>query len=129
MNLIEALRPWSEVVLEQVPGIELFDAHTHLGQNDPDGMKQTGAELTAALEVAGARGAFVFPFHEPDGYRAANDVVLAAAARVRRPARPVLPRQPARRSPSPRPSVPWTPAPGGSSSIPAPRSSRSTTRA
>ena len=79
MNLIEALRPWSEVVLEQVPGIELFDAHTHLGQNDPDGMKQTGAELTSALEVAGARGAFTFPFHEPDGYRAANDDVLAAA--------------------------------------------------
>jgi predicted TIM-barrel fold metal-dependent hydrolase len=83
MNLIEALRPWSEVVLEQVPGIELFDAHTHLGQNDPDGMKQTGAELTAALEVAGARGAFTFPFHEPDGYRAANDDVLAAARESR----------------------------------------------
>jgi uncharacterized protein len=79
MNLFEALRPWSEVVLEQVPGLELFDAHTHLGQNDPDGMKQTGEELTATLRAAGARGAFTFPFHEPDGYRAANDDVLAAA--------------------------------------------------
>ena len=79
MNLFEALRPWSEVVLEQVPGLELFDAHTHLGQNDPDGMKQTGEELTAALQTAAARGAFVFPFHEPDGYRAANDEVLSAA--------------------------------------------------
>src|SRR5207302_7046507 len=62
-----------------VPDLELFDAHTHLGQNDPDGMKQTGEELTAALRSAGARGAFTFPFHEPDGYRAANDDVLAAA--------------------------------------------------
>ena len=33
----------------------------------------------AALELAGARGAFTFPFHEPDGYPAANDDVLAAA--------------------------------------------------
>ena len=79
MNLFDALRPWSEVVVEQVPGLELFDAHTHLGENDPDGMKQTGEELTATLQTAGARGAFVFPFHEPDGYRAANDAVLAAA--------------------------------------------------
>jgi uncharacterized protein len=79
MNLFEVMRPWAQVVLEQVPGLELFDAHTHLGQNDPDGMKQTGDELVTALRVAGARGAFVFPFHEPDGYRAANDDVLAAA--------------------------------------------------
>ena len=80
MNLFDALRPWSEVVLEQVPGLELFDAHTHLGQNDPDGMKQTGEELVETLQTAGARGAFTFPFHEPDdGYRAANDAVLAAA--------------------------------------------------
>ena len=79
MNLFDELRPWSEVVLDQVPGLELFDAHTHLGQNDPDGMKQTGPELVTALELAGARGAFTFPFHEPDGYRDANDDVLAAA--------------------------------------------------
>jgi uncharacterized protein len=79
MNLFEVLRPWSEVVLAQVPGLELFDAHTHLGQNDPDGMKQTGPELVEALQTAGARGAFAFPFHEPDGYRAANDAVLTAA--------------------------------------------------
>jgi uncharacterized protein len=79
MNLFEELRPWTEVVLDQVPGLELFDAHTHLGQNDPDGMKQTVEELVASLELAGARGAFTFPFHEPDGYPLANDDVLAAA--------------------------------------------------
>jgi len=79
MNLFDELRPWAEVVLDQIPGLELFDAHTHLGQNDPDGMKQTGEELVTTLERAGARGAFVFPFHEPDGYAAANDDVLAAA--------------------------------------------------
>lgn len=79
MNLFEALRPWAEVVFEQVPDLELFDAHTHLGQNDPDGMKQTPEELIAALQIAGARGAFTFPFHEPDGYREANDEVIEAA--------------------------------------------------
>ena len=79
MDLIDALAPWTKVVFDQVPGLELFDAHTHLGFNDPDGMKQSGEELVASLELAGARGAFTFPFHEPDGYRAANDDVLAAA--------------------------------------------------
>ena len=79
MNLFEALRPWNEVVFEQVPELELFDAHTHLGFNDPDGMKQSGEELVSALQAASARGAFTFPFHEPDGYPAANDAVLAAA--------------------------------------------------
>jgi hypothetical protein len=79
MNLASVLRPWSEVIHQQVPGLELFDAHTHLGQNDPDGMKQTPEELLAGLKLAGALGAFVFPMHEPDGYRLANDFVLEAA--------------------------------------------------
>src|SRR5579859_5150792 len=80
MNLFEMLAPWWEVALEQVPGIELFDAHTHLGQNDPDGMRQTPEELLGGLRAADARGAFVFPMHEPDGYPNPNDMVLAAAA-------------------------------------------------
>jgi predicted TIM-barrel fold metal-dependent hydrolase len=80
MNLGPLLRPWTEVLLEQAPGLELFDAHTHLGQNDPDGMKQTPEELITSLREADARGAFTFPFHEPDGYRQANDAVLHAAA-------------------------------------------------
>jgi uncharacterized protein len=73
------LAPWSEVILGEVPGVELFDAHTHLGQHDPDGMKQTLAELTALLDICSARGAFVFPMHEPDGYPPANDEVIDQA--------------------------------------------------
>jgi len=68
-----------DVLHEQVPGLELFDAHTHLGENDPDGMRQSPDELLAVLQVSRARGAFVFPMHEPDGYAPANDMVLAAA--------------------------------------------------
>jgi uncharacterized protein len=80
-TIVELVRPWTEVVLDQIPGAELFDAHTHLGQNDPDGMHQTVEELLLGLELARARGAFVFPMHEPNGYAAANDMVLDAAER------------------------------------------------
>lgn len=73
------LRAFNDVVQEQIPELELFDAHTHLGQNDPDGMRQSAAELLAGLRVAHARGAFVFPMHEPEGYRSANHMVLAEA--------------------------------------------------
>lgn len=79
MDLDPLLRPWIDIVLDQVPGIELFDAHTHLGHNDPDGMSQTPEQLISLLEMAHARGAFVFPMHEPDGYPPANDAVLEAA--------------------------------------------------
>ena len=79
MDIAAVLAPWSEIVLDQVPGIELFDAHTHIGQNDPDGMKQRPDELLDVLQAARARGAFVFPMHEPEGYPPANDAVLAAA--------------------------------------------------
>jgi uncharacterized protein len=79
MDPVTALRPYTETVLAQVPGVALFDAHTHVGQNDPDGMKQTPEELVANLRKIEARGAFVFPFHEPDGYREANEAVIAAA--------------------------------------------------
>jgi uncharacterized protein len=61
-----------------VPGLEIFDAHMHIGVNDPDGFKATAPQLLHALELAGARGV-AFPFHEPDGYREANDHVIAAA--------------------------------------------------
>jgi uncharacterized protein len=80
-SIVQMIQPWSEIVLDQIPGVELFDAHTHIGQNDPDGMKQTPEELLTGLELAHARGAFVFPMHEPDGYPAANDMVIEAAAR------------------------------------------------
>src|ERR1700744_5834464 len=39
------LAPWVAQMRELVDGLELFDAHTHLGQNDPDGMRQSPDEL------------------------------------------------------------------------------------
>ena len=57
-----------------------FDAHTHIGQNDPDGRKATPEEILGGLDAAGHGRAMLFAMHEPDGYPAANDAVLAAAA-------------------------------------------------
>ena len=80
MELDSVLNRWLTHTRELVSGVELFDAHTHLGQNDPDGMKQTPEELLGVLRTAGAIGAFTFPMHEPGGYPPFNDMVLEAAA-------------------------------------------------
>ena len=61
------------------PG-DWFDAHTHLGQNDPDGRRATAEEILGGLDAAGHHRALIFAMHEPGGYTAANDAVLAACA-------------------------------------------------
>ena len=47
-----------------------FDAHTHIGQNDPDGRKATPEEILGGLDAAGHQRALLFAMHEPDGYAA-----------------------------------------------------------
>jgi uncharacterized protein len=81
MHPVDAiLLPWWDRLRAELGDGDLFDAHTHIGNSDPDGSRQTGEELLAALEPVPAR-AVVFPMHEPDGYAAANDHVLEAAVR------------------------------------------------
>ena len=72
--------PYLARVREELPGLRLFDAHTHIGSHDPDGFSCSPEELIAALRSVDARGV-VFPMHEPGGYPPANDRVIAAAAR------------------------------------------------
>jgi predicted TIM-barrel fold metal-dependent hydrolase len=60
-------------------GLDVFDAHTHVGASDPDRMRCSPAQLLDAAVQADAR-AVVFPLQEPDGYRVANAAVLEAAA-------------------------------------------------
>src|SRR6266540_541320 len=72
------LLPWYERLRKAVPVDDVFDVHTHLGSNDPDGFKCTREELVGSLERLGA-SAFVFAMHEPGGYPPANDMVLAEA--------------------------------------------------
>ena len=70
------LRPYFDRLAADVGGLDLYDAHTHVGANDPDGFSQTPEQLLAALGGAGARGV-VFPMQEPGGYPPANDMVIA----------------------------------------------------
>ena len=72
------LEPWFACLLGRLPGVRVFDCDTHLG-SDPDGSRETAAELVEALDLVAGR-AIVLPLAERDGYRAANDRVLAAAA-------------------------------------------------
>ena len=76
-----SLVPFHEHALAAA-GVELdvFDAHTHLGANDPDGFRATPQEVLAGLDRAGHRRALIFPMQEPGGYREANDAAIAGAA-------------------------------------------------
>lgn len=79
LDIDAILRPWWDSIQAAHGPLELYDAHTHIGQNDPDGFKQTPEELVDVMARADAR-AVTFPMHEPGGYREANDVAIAAAA-------------------------------------------------
>jgi hypothetical protein len=74
------LRPWLEAMLAEHRAVRIFDAHTHIGENDPSGFTATSAELEESLLLCGARAA-VFPLAEPDGYEEANLRCVAVAAR------------------------------------------------
>jgi uncharacterized protein len=79
VNPQELLRPWLDATLGNgLRDVPLFDAHTHTGANDPDGMSATLEELTGMLDDVGSRAVF-FTMHEPDGYPEANDRVIAEA--------------------------------------------------
>ena len=68
---------------ELPPGAEIFDAHTHLG-NDIDGMAGSLDELLAVMDRYGVTRANMFCLDEPDrhpAFRAANDRTLAYAER------------------------------------------------
>jgi hypothetical protein len=75
----DLLQPWYEQLLRLTGPLRTFDAHTHIGVNDPDTFKCTAEELLAALRMTDSR-AVVFPMHEPAGYPPANDHVIAQAA-------------------------------------------------
>jgi hypothetical protein len=70
---------WLDPLLAELPGLSFFDAHTHIGSNDPDGARCTAEQLLALLATVDAR-AVVFPMREPDGYPEANDRVVSEAA-------------------------------------------------
>lgn len=79
MHVDDLLRPWLDALLAALPAFTPIDCHTHIGRSDPDGFHSERIELERALERIEARGV-VFPMHEPDGYRRANDRVREEAA-------------------------------------------------
>ena len=77
----ELIRPLYERAAASLPGgIRWFDAHTHIGHDDPDGYEADPGEILAGLDRAGQHRALLFPMHEPSGYPPANDRVLEACA-------------------------------------------------
>lgn len=67
------LRDLYDAELARLPSdTRWFDVHTHVGQDDPDGVTGTVEELYADLDEAGHDGALVFAMHEPGGYREPN---------------------------------------------------------
>ena len=76
------LDAYDEELRRDLPdGIDLFDAHTHLG-NDIDGMQGRSEELLGLFDRYGISAGFVFCLDEPDrepAFRAANDRTLAYA--------------------------------------------------
>lgn len=72
--------PLTAFFREATAGLAWRDAHLHIGQNDPDGVRGTLAEIVAGLDAAGHAGGLVYPMHEPAGYPPANDMIAEQVA-------------------------------------------------
>lgn len=72
--------PW-EWVRKKIPaGVEVFDAHAHIGE-DIDGRTMTAAGMKAQMEAAGVARSIVFPLNDPNAlhdYSGPNDVIWRA---------------------------------------------------
>ena len=81
---LETISFWDEELRCELPaGAEVFDVHTHLG-DDIDGMRGRFDELIGVMDRYGIAGAFMFCMDEPDrhpAFRAANDRTLEAGER------------------------------------------------
>ena len=71
---------WEWVRSKIPPGVELFDAHAHIGA-DLDGRTMTADGMRERMRAAGVGKSIVFPLNDPnarDDYSGPNDVVWAA---------------------------------------------------
>ena len=72
--------PW-EWVREKIPaGTQVFDAHTHIGE-DMDGRTMTATGMKARMDAAGVSRSIIFPLNDPnarDDYSGPNDLIWAA---------------------------------------------------
>jgi uncharacterized protein len=80
----QLMAQWDDELRRELPeGADIFDAHTHLG-NDIDGMVGSYDDLIRGMSKYGISRCFMFCLDEPDrhpGFRAGNDRTLAFAER------------------------------------------------
>ncbi len=78
----ELVAVWDEELRRELPeGVDIFDAHVHLG-HDIDGMSGEPEELLRVMDRYGVSRAFMFCMDEPDrhpAFQAPNDRTLAFA--------------------------------------------------
>ena len=71
---------WSWVQNKIPAGVEIFDAHAHIGA-DVDGRTMTADGMRDRMEAAGIKKSIVFPLNDPnarDDYSGPNDVIWNA---------------------------------------------------
>jgi uncharacterized protein len=71
---------WSWVRAKIPAGVEVFDAHAHIGA-DVDGRTMTADGMREHMEAAGVKKSIVFPLNDPnarDDYSGPNDVIWNA---------------------------------------------------
>jgi predicted TIM-barrel fold metal-dependent hydrolase len=71
---------WSWVQAKIPAGVEVFDAHAHIGA-DVDGRTMTADGMRDRMDAAGVERSIVFPLNDPnarDDYSGPNDVVWSA---------------------------------------------------
>ena len=72
--------PWNWVRSKIPSGVQVFDAHAHIGV-DVDGRAMTAAGMKARMDAVDVYKAIVFPLNDPnarDDYSGPNDVVWTA---------------------------------------------------
>lgn len=78
---MDLVAPWHVAARALLPArTAVWDAHTHTGSNDPDGVTGTAERLLEKLSDARQVGAVVMANQDPGGYAAANDRILREAA-------------------------------------------------
>lgn len=79
-RVVSLVRPWFDAAIGNLPEkTRLWDAHTHTGQKDPDGVTGTAERLIEKLRGAAHSGAVVSTNQDPNGYGEANDRILTEA--------------------------------------------------
>ena len=73
------LLPWAAAIRGRLgDDAPLFDAHTHVGLDDPAGLLATGEDVVQAVQTVDSR-ALVFALKEPTGVAAGNDNAIELA--------------------------------------------------